>query len=62
MFRLATRLSERHAAITGTRSLDILHVAAAKTLRAVEFASFDTVPLRLECFWTALSRWLPMWQ
>jgi hypothetical protein len=42
VFRLAARLSERHAAVTGTRSLDILHVAAAKTLRAVEFASFDT--------------------
>ena len=42
VFRLAARLSERHAAVTGTRSLDILHVAVAKTLRAVEFASFDT--------------------
>ena len=41
VFRLAARLSERHAALTGTRSLDILHVAAAKTLRAEEFASFD---------------------
>jgi predicted nucleic acid-binding protein len=42
VFRLAARLSERHAAVTGTRSLDVLHVAAAKTLRAVEFASFDS--------------------
>jgi predicted nucleic acid-binding protein len=26
----------------GTRSLDVLHVAAAKAVRAVEFVSFDT--------------------
>jgi predicted nucleic acid-binding protein len=40
-FRQAARLSERHAATTGTRSLDILHVAAAKSVRALEFISFD---------------------
>ena len=40
-FRLAVRLSESHSAVTGARSLDILHVAAAKTLRAAEFLSFD---------------------
>jgi hypothetical protein len=40
-FRRAARLSERHSATTGTRSLDILHVAAAKSLHAVEFISFD---------------------
>jgi hypothetical protein len=40
-FRQATRLSERHSATTGTRSLDILHVAAVKSLRSVEFISFD---------------------
>ncbi len=40
--RLAAQLSARHSAVMGTRSLDILHVAAAKTLRAVEFVSFDT--------------------
>lgn len=40
--RIAARFSERHSAAIGTRSLDILHVAAAKALRAVEFASFDT--------------------
>lgn len=39
--RVAARLSERHSATTGTRSLDILHVAAAKSLRAEEFVSFD---------------------
>lgn len=39
--RIAARFSERHSATVGTRSLDILHVAAAKTLRAVEFVSFD---------------------
>lgn len=40
-FRVAARLSERHSATIGTRSLDILHVAAAKSLRALEFVSFD---------------------
>ena len=44
-FRLAARFSEGHSAAVGARSLDIsldiLHVAAAKALRAVEFVSFD---------------------
>jgi predicted nucleic acid-binding protein len=40
-FRRAARMSERHSATAGTRSLDILHVAAAKSMRAVEFISFD---------------------
>ncbi len=39
--RVAARFSDRHSATTGTRSLDILHVAAAKSLRAAEFVSFD---------------------
>jgi predicted nucleic acid-binding protein len=41
VFRLASRLSARHSTATGTRSLDILHVAAAKGLRLKEFVSFD---------------------
>ena len=41
-FRLASALSKRHSATMGTRSLDILHVAAAKSLRATEFISFDS--------------------
>jgi len=41
-FRLATRFSERHSAAIGARSLDILHVAAARAVRAVEFVSFDS--------------------
>ena len=40
-FRRATTLSELHSAMTGTRSLDIFHVAAARSIRAVEFISFD---------------------
>jgi len=40
-FRLAARFSGQHSATVGTRSLDILHVAAAKALRASEFVSFD---------------------
>ena len=41
VFRRAVRLSEQHSATTGTRSLDVLHVAAAKSLGAVEFISLD---------------------
>lgn len=41
VFRLAARLSEQHSATHGTRSLDILHVAAAKTMRITDFVSFD---------------------
>ena len=41
IFRLATRLSDRHSAAYGTRSLDILHVAAAKVMRVEHFVSFD---------------------
>lgn len=42
VFRVATQLSERHSVMVGTRSLDILHIAAAKTLGAVDLLSFDT--------------------
>jgi predicted nucleic acid-binding protein len=42
VFRLATRLSEQYSAIHGTRSIDILHVAAAKVIRVEHFVSFDT--------------------
>lgn len=42
VFRSASRLSTRHAATTGTRSLDILHIATAKALRLKSLASFDT--------------------
>jgi predicted nucleic acid-binding protein len=41
VFRIAASLSDHHSATVGTRSLDILHVAAAKLLRANEFVSFD---------------------
>ena len=41
VLRLAARFSERHSAAVGSRSLDILHVAVAKALRAPEFVSFD---------------------
>jgi len=40
-FRIAAQLSERHSAVIGSRSLDILHIASAKTLGAVELLSFD---------------------
>ena len=40
--RLAALFSERHSATVGTRSLDILHVAVARSLRVGEFVSFDT--------------------
>lgn len=41
VFRVAARLSAHHSRTIGTRSLDILHIAVAKTLRALEFHSFD---------------------
>lgn len=41
VFRVATRLADAHSMTTGTRSLDILQVAAAKAARAAEFLSFD---------------------
>jgi predicted nucleic acid-binding protein len=40
-FRISARLSKDHSAATGTRSLDVLHVAIAKTLRVREVVSFD---------------------
>jgi predicted nucleic acid-binding protein len=42
VFRVASALSKRHSASARTRSMDILHVAAAKALRASEFISFDS--------------------
>jgi predicted nucleic acid-binding protein len=46
-FRAASRLSARHTASTGARSLDIVHVSAAKSLRCKELASFDSRQLAL---------------
>lgn len=47
VFRAATRLSERHSKKTGTRSLDVLHVAAARSFRAKVFLSFDARQIAL---------------
>ena len=41
VFRVAANLARTHTAATGTRSLDVLHVALAWKLGAVEFFSFD---------------------
>lgn len=41
VFRAAAQLALRQSAGLGCRSLDILHVAAARKLAAVEFFSFD---------------------
>ena len=41
MFRDAAKLSWRHTPDGGHRSLDILHVSAAKLLGAKQFLSFD---------------------
>jgi predicted nucleic acid-binding protein len=46
-FRATLKLSGRHAAKTGTRSLDILHIASAKALRVNELATFDSRQLAL---------------
>lgn len=40
-FEEAKRLSRRHTATLGTRSLDLMHVASAVTARAATFLSFD---------------------
>ncbi|MGH9764389.1 MAG: type II toxin-antitoxin system VapC family toxin [Blastocatellia bacterium] len=40
-FRAATTLSRHYSARIGTRSLDILHIAAAKSLQLTKFVSFD---------------------
>ena len=41
VFLLAERLSAKHSAIIGSRSLDLLHVAAALESGATHFASLD---------------------
>ncbi len=41
LFEHARTLSRKHTAVLGTRTLDILHVAAALTLAAESFYTFD---------------------
>lgn len=41
VFAVAARLSARFTSTGGHRALDVLHVAAARHLGAVEFLSFD---------------------
>ena len=41
VFRAAAQLAVRHSGSLGCRSLDILHVAAARKLAAAQFFSFD---------------------
>jgi predicted nucleic acid-binding protein len=41
IFQEAVKLAEQHSHTLGCRSLDILHCAAAKVLRAAEFISTD---------------------
>lgn len=41
VLRMAEHLSEKHTALTGNRTLDILHIATAKHLSAKNFLSFD---------------------
>ena len=41
LYAKASGLAERHSAILGTRSLDLMHVAAALILKADLFLSFD---------------------
>lgn len=40
-FRTATRMSRKSSATIGSRSLDLLHVAAARVLEIPDFLSFD---------------------
>ena len=41
LYQKAIELAERHSATLGTRSLDLMHVAAALILKAELFLSFD---------------------
>jgi predicted nucleic acid-binding protein len=41
LHKKARHLSDRHTPVLGTRSLDLLHIAAALLLGAREFFSFD---------------------
>jgi predicted nucleic acid-binding protein len=41
VLRMAENLSKTHTALTGNRTLDILHIATAKHLSAKHFLSFD---------------------
>jgi predicted nucleic acid-binding protein len=42
VFRAAAQWAALHCTSVGCRSLDVLHVATAKKLNAVEFFTFDT--------------------
>ncbi|HEV2178065.1 MAG TPA: type II toxin-antitoxin system VapC family toxin [Terriglobia bacterium] len=46
-YLMATQMARRRSARLGTRTLDILHVAAAKLLKAECFYSFDGRQVRL---------------
>jgi hypothetical protein len=41
LHKKARQLSDRHTPTLGTRSLDLLHIAAALILESMEFFSFD---------------------
>ena len=41
LWRYAEKLVETHTALTGVRSLDILHLASALMLGASDFVTFD---------------------
>ncbi len=47
VLRIANELSEKHTAALGVRSLDLLHVAAAESLRAKTFLTCDGRQLAL---------------
>lgn len=44
---LSAELSQRHTAKLGTRTLDVLHVAAALTLDMIHFVSYDARQAKL---------------
>jgi predicted nucleic acid-binding protein len=47
VFEKAMQLSQKHSAHLGTRSLDLLHVAAALSLGARRFYTFDRTQAKL---------------
>jgi len=47
LWQEAEELSRKHTPLLGVRTLDLLHVAAARVLRATHFVTFDTRQLAL---------------
>lgn len=49
VLRIADELSEKHTSALGVRTLDLLHVSAAISLKAKAFLTYDSRQLALAC-------------